>query len=108
MACHYLFLSNHKEFLEKLKQKDEDLITKMVKCVLSSIKRKRKSVNIFEITFRDQSNLVFSVNEKEYIPFLDTYMDDLISFEEYELCAEIMKIKNKPKRLTYKKTNTNI
>lgn len=99
MACHTLFLTNQTEFFTKLKNREPDLVLKMVKCVLNAIKRKRDKIDIFDITFKDTSELVFSLEKKQYHDLLKNCLDDLILLEEYELCAEIKKTLEKaPKK----------
>jgi lipid II:glycine glycyltransferase (peptidoglycan interpeptide bridge formation enzyme) len=91
MACHTLFLTNQSEFFNKLKSREPDLVIKMVKCVLNAIKRKRDKVDIFDITFKDTSELVFSLEKNQYHDLLKNCLNDLIAIEEYEICAEIKK-----------------
>jgi lipid II:glycine glycyltransferase (peptidoglycan interpeptide bridge formation enzyme) len=91
MACHTLFLTSQSEFFNKLKSREPDLVIKMVKCVLNAIKRKRDKVDIFDITFKDTSELVFSLEKNQYHDLLKNYLNDLIAIEEYEICAEIKK-----------------
>ena len=99
MACHTLFLKNQSEFFTKLKEREPDLVLKMVKCVLNAIKRKRDKVDIFDITFKDTNELVFSLEKNQYHDLLKNCLNDLIAIEEYELCAEIQKTLNKaPKK----------
>lgn len=99
MACHTLFLKNQIEFFSMLRNREHDLVLKMVKCVLNAIKRKRDKVDIFDITFKDTSELVFSLEKVQYHDLLKNCLDDLIEMEEYELCAEIKKALEKaPKK----------
>jgi len=91
MACHTLFLTSQSEFFNKLKSRESDLVIKMVKCVLNAIKRKRDKVDIFDITFKDTSELVFSLEKNQYHDLLKNCLNDLITIEEYEICAEIKK-----------------
>lgn len=91
MACHILFLTSQSEFFNKLKSREPDLVIKMVKCVLNAIKRKRDKVDIFDITFKDTSELVFSLEKNQYHDLLKNCLNDLIEIEEYEICAEIKK-----------------
>jgi len=93
-------MRDEKEFFSRLKDRDPDIILKMVKCVISAVKRKRDSIDIFEITFKDQSAMTFSISKTEYNRFLQNCLDDMIKVEEYELCAEITRIL---KRKTIKK-----
>ena len=91
MACHTLFLKNQIEFFSMLRNREHDLVLKMVKCVLNAIKRKRDKVDIFDITFKDTSELVFSLEKSQYHDLLKNCLEDLIGMEEYELCAEMKK-----------------
>jgi hypothetical protein len=104
MACHTLFLRNEHEFFSLLKGRDPDIVLKMVKCVLNAVKRKRDKINIFDITFKDTSELIFSLEKTQYHDMLNNCMKDLIAIEEYELCAEVKKILDKaPKKRGRKK-----
>lgn len=98
MACHYLNLNNSQEFYGLIRQRDPDLVMKMVKCVLSAYKRGKDKIDIFEITFKDLSELTFSIDKSQYKDLLSNCMDDLIAAEEYELCAEIKKVLEKKAR----------
>ena len=101
MACHCLSLKDQKEFYSLLKNRDSDLIIKMVRCVISAAKRNKPSIDIFDITFKNLDSLIFTVEKSQYKELLSNCLDDLIAVEEYELCAEIKKIlesKNKKKK----------
>jgi hypothetical protein len=81
-----------------MKNRDADLILKMAKCVLSAYKRNKSSIDIFDITFKVLSDgLVFTIDKPQYKELLGNCMNDLITMEEYELCAEIKKILDKKK-----------
>jgi hypothetical protein len=75
-----------------MKDRDHDIILKMVKCVLSAYKRGKDSIDIFDITFKDMSGMIFNIEKSQYVSLLDNCLNDLINMEEYELCAEIKKI----------------
>lgn len=98
MACHNIYMNNEKEFFQKMKDRDSEIIIKMVKCVISAHKRKKTNIDIFDISFKDASSMVFTMSKTEYIKFLSNCMEDLIKVEEYELCAEVHKITSKPPR----------
>ena len=68
---------------------------KMVKCVISAYKRNRKGIDIFDITFKDMSGMVFNIEKSQYTELLSNCLDDLIRMEEYELCADVKKILDK-------------
>lgn len=103
MACHCLHLRDSKEFFELLKQRDPDLISKMVRCVLSAAKRGKDKIDIFDITFKTMDELVFSIDKSQYKEMLGNCMEDMIKIEEYELCAEIKKVLEKKTRKPRKK-----
>jgi len=81
-----------------LKDRNPDLIMKMVKCVLSAYKRDKDQIDIFDITFKSMDQLTFSIEKVQYKELLGNCMNDLIAMEEYELCAEIKKILEGKKR----------
>ena len=78
-----------------MKERDSDLILKMVKCVLSAYKRNKDGIEIFDITFKDTSGMVFNIEKSQYTDLLSNCLNDLIAIEEYELCAEVKKIIDK-------------
>ena len=100
MACHCLTLKDQREFLQLMKDRDSDLILKMVKCVLSAYKRNKDGIEIFDITFKDTSGMVFNIEKSQYTEVLSNCLDDLIVIEEYELCADIKKILDKKSKKT--------
>ena len=44
------------------------------------------------------STLMFTIDKEQYNELLKNCLDTLIKYEEYELCAEIVKIINKEKK----------
>jgi len=103
MACHYLYLKNQREFFNLMKERDPELIMKMVKCVLSASKRNRDKIDIFDISFKDMSSMLFTIDRIQYKELLKNCLDDLIRIEEYELCAEVKKQLDKKSRGRKKK-----
>jgi len=101
MACWVLHLKDSREFYSLLKARDPEMILKMVKCVLSAYKRNKERIDIFDITFKDMSGLVFNIEKSQYADLLSNCLDDLIAVEEYELCAEIKKIIDKKSKKKY-------
>ena len=91
MACHYLSLKDQREFFNMMKNRDSELVIKMVKCVLSASKRNKDKIDIFDITFKDTSSMVFTIDRPQYKDLLTNCLEDMIKKEEYELCAEIKK-----------------
>lgn len=98
MACWVLTLKDQREFFRLMKERDSDLILKMVKCVLSAYKRNKDGIDIFDITFKDMSGMVFNIEKSQYADLLGNCLNDLIAIEEYELCADVKKILDKKSR----------
>ena len=103
MACHCLYLKDQREFFELMKKRDPELVMKMVKCVLSAAKRNKDKIDIFDISFKDTSSMIFTIDKSQYNEMLKNCMNDLIKVEEYELCGEIKKQLEKKTRGRKKK-----
>ena len=103
MACHCLYLKDQREFFELMKKRDPELVMKMVKCVLSAAKRNKDKIDIFDISFKDTSSMLFTIDKSQYNEMLKNCMNDLIKVEEYELCGEIKKQLEKKARGRKKK-----
>jgi hypothetical protein len=96
MACHHLILNSFKDFLDLIKEREPDFILKTVKCVLNAYKQNKDEIDVFEVDFQDNTDsLTFSLNKDQYMNLLDNCGKDLIKMEEYELCSQIKKIKQK-------------
>lgn len=95
MACHVLFLKNEEEFFGMLRDRDSDLILKICKSVLTAVRHKRKKIDIFDITFKDTSGMVFTIDEDQYPTILKNCLADMEKIEEYELCADMKKVIDK-------------
>ncbi len=96
MACHVLFYKNEKEFFELVRNRDPELILKLVKCVLNAVKRKKEKIDVFDITFKENlQELVISLDKEKYLSTLETCLKDMEKQEEYELCSEIKKLLDK-------------
>jgi hypothetical protein len=100
MACHCLYLRDKAEFFNMMKERDSELIMKMVKCVLSASKRNKAKIDIFDISFKDTSSMIFTIDRIQYKDLLTKCLDDMIGIEEYELCAEMKKQINKKSKKT--------
>lgn len=98
MACHCLYLEDASEFWKMMKERESDLIMKMVKCVMSASKRNKDKIDIFDIVFKDTSELTFSIEKKQYKELLTNCIKDMVKIEEYELCAAMQKEINKKRR----------
>jgi hypothetical protein len=93
-------LKDQREFFQMMKDRNSDLILKMVKCVLSAYKRNKDGIEIFDITFKDTSGMIFNIEKSQYTELLSNCLNDLIALEEYELCAEVKKILDKKSKKT--------
>jgi protein-arginine kinase activator protein McsA len=98
MAAYYLFMKNPREFYHKLKERDPDMITKMVKSTLHAIKNKKPKIDLFEINFKDTTTLTFTLEKDQYLDVIKNCLDDMIKIENYELCAQMRDVINKPSR----------
>lgn len=92
MACYCLSLKDQKEFFSLLKDRDPDIIRKMVKCIISAKNRNKDKIDIFDITFKNMDELTFTIERSQYEKVLGNCMGDLIAVEEYELCSKVQKI----------------
>lgn len=101
MASHVVLFKNMKEFFQKMKERDRDMMRKMVKTILHAIKTKKNKVDVFQVIFTDTSDYTFTVEDDQYITCLKNCMNDMILAEEYELCAQIKDVLDK-----YSKRNT--
>lgn len=95
MACRYLSLKDPREFYVLLEeQRDPDLIKTMVECIIDANKNNKTTVDVFNITFKNRDELLFSIDESQYKTFLSNCIEDMIGIEEFELCTEMQKIIN--------------
>lgn len=97
MASFYLWMYNEREFYERMKNRDFELVNKMTKSVISAAQRNLKKIDIFEITFENKSTLTFSIESKDYKNLLENCLKDFIKVEDYETCAKLKKIIDKLK-----------
>lgn len=95
MACYNLSLKNEKEFYDLLKKHDPDIVIKMVSCVLNAVEKQHDKVDIFDITFNDTSEMLFSIEKNQYEILLQNCIKDLEKIEEYELCGKIKNVISK-------------
>ena len=83
-----------------MKDRDPELVMKMVKCVLSACKRNKDKIDIFDISFKDTSSMIFTIDRIQYKDLLTKCLDDMIEIEEFELCAEMKKQIDKKSKKT--------
>lgn len=104
MASYYLSYDTENDFYKDLlTNKNPNLIKKIVKCVLSAHKRKKKEIEIFEVTFKNQQLIMpYKITQINYLKCLSRHLDGMIHLEEYELCAQmrdaIIQLTKKPKK----------
>lgn len=106
MASHVIVFKDQWEFFKKIKERDPDLIYKMVKSILHAVKNKRKKIDVFEVVFKDLSTpITFSLEHKDYKIRLEDALEAMISIEAYEMCADMRDaIKKLSKKRTKKST----
>jgi hypothetical protein len=56
-------LKDQREFFDLLKNRDPDMILKMVKCVLEAWVQYKDNTDIFDITFKDMDGLIFNIEK---------------------------------------------
>jgi len=95
MASHVVMFKNMKEFFQKMKERDKDMMRKMVKTILHAIKSKKHKVDVFQVIFSDTSDYTFTVESDQYVTCLKNCMGDMVKAEEYELCAQIRDVLQK-------------
>jgi hypothetical protein len=82
---------------------------KTVEAILHCIKYNKAKLTFLEIiSVSSKQVIVLHVNEENFLENLEKNLEILVEYEEYELCAEIMKAKEKilqglPKKRTRKK-----
>ena len=98
MASYVLFMKDEREFYNKLKERDPDMIYKMVKSILHAIKYKKPKLDLFEVMFKDMNTLTFTIEKDQYLYLIESCLDDMIKAEQYEICAKMRDIINKKTR----------
>ena len=69
----------------------EDIVFKKIK---RSMEENTEKVCLFNIVSDDKEITSFFLDRKEYIFFLNSYLKACESREEYEICSEIIDIRN--------------
>lgn len=92
MAYYKIKTKSDDEFLEMLKERDEALVTAMVNGVLDAVEKGMKKVDLIEVQLGDmKGHYVVTAIAKEYSKMLESCLEDMVRFENYELCAKIKK-----------------
>jgi len=98
MASYVLFMKDEREFYNKLKERDPDMIYKMVKNIIHAVKYKKPKLDLFEVIFKNKETLIFTIEKNQYLETMKTCLEDMIIAERYEICAEIRDILDKKDR----------
>lgn len=84
-----------------------ELSKSAVEAVSYCINNKLTNIVFVEIeTIPSLSTLQLRVDQQSFLDVLDKNLETLEKFEEYELCAEILRLKDKIAKLQNKKTRT--
>lgn len=85
------------EYLFELKKHEISL--KLAEAILYCVKKKKKKITFAELNIEGEENIMsLEIHEQDFIKSLDEIMPTFIKHEEYEWCAEIIKLKEKIKR----------
>jgi hypothetical protein len=84
-----------------------ELSKSAVEAVSYCVNNKLTNIVFVEIeTIPSLSTLQLRVDQQSFLDVLDKNLETLEKFEEYELCAEILRLKDKIAKLKAKKTRT--
>jgi hypothetical protein len=84
-----------------------ELSKSAVEAVSYCVNNKLTNIVFVEIeTVPSLSTLQLRVDQQSFLDVLDKNLETLEKFEEYELCAEILRLKDKIAKLQAKKTRT--
>lgn len=84
-----------------------ELSKSAVEAVSYCVNNKLTNIVFVEIeTIPSLSTLQLRVDQQSFLDVLDKNLETLEKFEEYELCAEILRLKDKITKLKAKKTRT--
>jgi hypothetical protein len=90
MAYYKVNTEHEDDFIRMLKERHETLVTAMVKGVLDAAERGLKKVDLIEVQSGSKRGYyVVTAIAKEYGTMLKSCLDDMIRYENYELCAKI-------------------
>ena len=69
------------------------------------IRNKKDKVDFAEIVVKEMIIITLSIDSKEFTQLLDENIQTLIEYEDYELCAQALKLKNKINKTNEKVTD---
>jgi hypothetical protein len=71
------------------------------------LRNKKKKVDFARIVVRGMIVITLTIDSKEFLDLLDENVKTLVEYEEYEMCALAMKLKNKINKSNEKVTEKN-
>jgi hypothetical protein len=71
------------------------------------LRNKKKKVDFARIIVRGMIVITLTIDSKEFLDLLDENVKTLVEYEEYEVCALAMKLKNKINKSNEKVTEKN-
>jgi len=74
----------------------------IVEAIDFALKNKRKKVVFAQVIIKNIMAVTLSVEKREFMDLLNQNLEILVELEEYEMCALIMKLKNKLTKTTKK------
>lgn len=78
--------------------KKYEISLKLAEAILYCVEHNKKKITFVEIEVENEENITsLEVHESNFLESLDEIMPTLIKHEEYEWCAEIVKMKEKLK-----------
>jgi transcription antitermination factor NusA-like protein len=93
MAYYEVKTNSDQEFLDMLRERNDELVTAMVEGVLSAIDTGLKKIDLVEVInavgSRKKASYVISIVQEDYETMLTSCMEDMIRLEKYELCSKI-------------------
>tara|TARA_R110000796_G_scaffold75240_2_gene168821 strand:- start:49 stop:345 length:297 start_codon:yes stop_codon:yes gene_type:complete len=85
-------VNNSEEFEELIKNQDLDTSKALVETVLKNLKGKKRHVHALSVNVIEDSSIYdITIDRNDFTSVLQKNIIPLEKFEEYEMCAEIMK-----------------
>jgi hypothetical protein len=81
-----------------------ELAKSIINAIDFGLRNKKSYVDFAHIKIRGTLVITLSIDSREYIDLIDTNLPYLIKFEEYEICAKAIKLKNKIQKSNEKVT----
>ncbi len=84
-----------------------EISTAIIKGIEFGIRNKKKKVDFARIIVRGMIVITLAIDSKEFLDLLDENVKTLVEYEEYEVCALAMKLKQKINKSNEKVTEKN-